>query len=89
MMMGVSAQNYKRVGKVFSASAKASHRTTTKDTLVTTFRYQTKDGKSYPIIVNITSGACYVWRISKRTNKPYKMYLNSDIKAAIAKELKK
>lgn len=58
-MMGAVAQtSYKRVGNTFSAAStsRASH---ARDTLVTRYIYQTKDGKSYPIVVNRISDAIF------------------------------
>lgn len=88
LTMGAAAQGYTRQGNTFKATTTHKASTATRDTIVTAFKYQTTDGTSHPIIVNKQSGACYIWRTSKKSGKPYKMYLKAEIKAAIAKELK-
>lgn len=64
-----------------------TRKTATRDTLVTKYNYQTQDGKSYPIIVNKQSGACYIWKISKN-GKGYRQYMDKEIKESICNELK-
>lgn len=77
------AQTLSRNGKVIMST---SH-TIKSDTIVSDFTYTTTDGKTYKVIVNKSSGACYIWKISKKTNRPYKQYLNKEIKAIICKQL--
>lgn len=52
----------------------------------TKYTWEDKEGNKYPIFVT-KNGACYVVRISKKTNKEYKQYLPKDIQETIKKEL--
>lgn len=63
------------------------HRTTGRDTIVTKYNYQARDGKTYSIVVNKKSGACYVWKISKN-GKGYRQYMTKEIKETICSEMK-
>lgn len=51
----------------------------TKDTLQTDYSWQDSKGVNYPIVVNKSSGRCYIWKTSSKTNKLYKMYLKEDV----------
>ena len=44
---------------------------------ITTFTYQMPD-KVYKVYKS-KSGAFYIWKVSKKTGKPYKMYLPKEI----------
>lgn len=61
--------------------------TAARDTIVTQYNYQTRDGKNYKIVLNKKSGACYIWKISKN-GKGYRQYMSQDVKAAICSEMK-
>ena len=64
---------------VLTANAQTFKAPTTKvytDT-TTTFIYQMPD-KVYKVYKS-KSGAFYIWKISKKTRKPYKMYLPKEI----------
>lgn len=81
MMSAIAfGQNVSRKGNTFSMSK------TIRDTLVTQFKYEDRAGKSYPIVVNKKTGACWVCRTSKN-GKFYRQYMNAEIKSAVCKEL--
>lgn len=71
----------KREGNTFKVeqTAKAS------DTK-TKYTWEDKKGNKYPIFIT-KKGACYVLRVSKKTNKEYKYYLPKDIQAQIKQEM--
>ena len=78
------AQNIVREGKTFkSVSSKSSK----KDTLMTSYRFEDSKGTLYPIIINKASGRCYVWKKSGKTGNMYKMYMKPEVSRQIAKEL--
>lgn len=77
-----SAQTVVREGKVFKSQGRS---TTAKDTLVTTYKWEA-GGVQYPIIVNKSTGSCYIWKKSKN-NKTYRMYMKSEVSQAICNEL--
>lgn len=70
-----------RKGNTFTRQRK-----TERDTLVTPYNFKAK-GKTYPIVINKYTGACYIWRKSK-TGKCYRQYMSKDIKETVCKELK-
>ncbi len=47
-------------------------------------KYPTKDGKRLPVMVG-AKGGWYVERVSAKTGKPYRMYLNDKQKAKCVK----
>ena len=49
----------------------------------TTFTYQMPD-KVYKVYKS-KSGAFYIWKVSKKTGKPYKMYLPKEIQIQMAR----
>lgn len=57
-----------------------------RDTLVTTYKYES-NGKTYPIVVNKKTGACYICKVSKN-GKWYRQYMGKEIKETICNELK-
>lgn len=63
-----------------------SSRSASKDTLVTKFTYEDSKGTSYKIIINRSSGRCYVWKKSGKTGKLYKQYMTEEISRQVAKE---
>ena len=78
------AQDYKRVGNKFIQQSTAI--SATRDTLVTD--YTIVIGKNeYQVIINKSTGSCYIWKISKRSGKWYKSYLKKELSMQIAKEL--
>lgn len=78
------AQNVVREGKTFKS---VSSRSSKKDTLLTSYRFEDSKGNMYPIIINKASGRCYIWKRSGKTGNMYKMYMKTDVSKQIAKEL--
>ena len=62
-------------------------KTTKESDTKTKFTWEDKEGNKYPIYIT-KRGACYIVRVSKKTNKEYKQYLPKEIQAQIKKELK-
>ena len=85
-VQNTNAQSVVRNGNTFKSASSSSSRTT-KDTLATKFEWEDSKGNKYPIIVNKSSGACYIWRKSAKTGKMYKSYLGADVSQAMCKEL--
>lgn len=80
----IQAQSVVRKGMTFkSVSSKSSK----KDTLMTSYRFEDSKGTLYPIIINKASGRCYVWKKSGKTGNMYKMYMKPEVSRQIAKEL--
>lgn len=63
--------------------APTRNRTQFTDT-TTTYTYKCPN-KTYKVYVSRT-GAYYIWKVSKRTNKVYKMYLPKDIQIAMGRK---
>ena len=70
-----------RYGDTFSVETTSVNQDTK-----TKYTWQDKDGNIYPIYIS-KKGACYVIKISKKTDKEYKYYLPKDVQEAIRKEL--
>lgn len=85
-VQNINAQSVVKIGNTFKSVSSSSSRTS-KDTLVTKFKWEDSKGNKYPIIVNKNSGACYIWRKSSKTGKMYKSYLGSKISQTVCKEL--
>jgi hypothetical protein len=81
--MSIQAQSVVKEGNTFKCVTKSSK----KDTLVTSFKFEDSKGKSYPIIINKANGHCYVWRVSQKTGKPYPQPMKEEISIAVCKEL--
>ena len=71
----------KRVNDTFRVE-----QTTKESDTKTKFTWEDKEGIKYPIYIT-KKGACYIIKISKKTNKVYKQYLPKEIQAQIKKEL--
>lgn len=89
MLLSLSVNNSSaqvvRDGKIFK---QVSNKQKAKaDTLVTTFEFQDSKGTKYPIIINKSSGRCYIWKTSSKSGKLYKSYMKEEISREIAKEL--
>ena len=81
----IYAQSVVRNGNTFKVES--SGRSVSKaDTLVTKFFFEDTKGNKYPIILNKKSGACYVWKVSKKSGKYYKQYMTAEISQQVAKE---
>lgn len=78
----INAQEIKREGKVFSKEV-----TQKAKPIDTGYLWEDSKGNQYPIMINPNSGACYIIRISKKTGKEYKQYMDTEISQQIAKEL--
>ena len=57
-----------------------------KDT-TTTYTYKMTD-KTYKVFKS-KSGAFYIWKVSKKTSKPYKMYLPKEIQIKMGRKYEK
>lgn len=79
------AQPFTRNGKTFKQNTTKG--TAKKDTLLTSYTFEDSKGISYPIVINRSSGRCYIWKKSSKTGKLYKMYMKEEISRQIAKEL--
>ena len=77
-----SSQTIVRDGKVFKSQGRSTHKA---DTLVTSFKFEA-GGVQYPIIINKSTGSCYIWKKS-RNNKMYRQYMKPEVSEQIAKEL--
>lgn len=53
----------------------------------TEYTWEDKKGVKYPIFIS-KKGACYIKKISSKTGKEYKQYLQKEIQETIRKELK-
>lgn len=79
------AQSFTRNGRTFKQTSTKG--TAKKDTLLTSYTFEDSKGISYPIVINRSSGRCYIWKKSGKTYKLYKMYMKEEISRQIAKEL--
>ena len=79
------AQSFTRNGKTFKQTSTKG--TAKKDTLLTSYTFEDSKGISYPIVINRSSGRCYIWKKSSKTGKLYKMYMKEEISRQVAKEL--
>lgn len=61
--------------------------TATYQTTKTKYIWEDKNGTKYPVYIS-KKGACYIIKVSKKTNKEYKQYLPKDVQETIKKELK-
>lgn len=52
----------------------------------TTFVWQDKKGKEYPVYMSST-GSCFIVRISSNTGKEYRSYLGPEVSQQICKKL--
>lgn len=60
--------------------------TTKESDTQTKYTWEDKNGNKYPIFIT-KKGTCYVFKISKKTNKEYKYYLPKKVQETIKKEL--
>ena len=77
-----TSQTIERNGKVFVSKGRSTHKA---DTLVTDYKFEA-NGTQYPIIINKSTGSCYIWKKSKN-NKMYKQYMKPEVSQQIAREL--
>ena len=52
----------------------------------TTFTWQDRKGKEYPVYISST-GSCFTIRISSKTGKEYRSYLGPEVSQEICKKL--
>jgi len=83
-MNNSNAQDVVREGKVFKSKGNNKH-THKKDTLVTSFKWEA-GGVQYPIIINRSSGSCYIWK-KRKDGTVYPMYMKPEVSQQIAREL--
>lgn len=67
-----------------SSSSRETHK---EDTLLTKFIYQDSKGDKYPIIVDKSSGKCYIWKKSSQTGRTYKVCMDAEVSRAVCKKL--
>ena len=82
--VGVQAQSVVRNGNTFESATSSK---TKADTLLTAYKFEDSKGIQYPIIINKTSGRCWIWKKSGKTGKMYKQYLNEEVFKAVCSEL--
>lgn len=75
--------SYKQEGKTF-ISVKT---TSSFNPIPTGYTWKIED-KSYPIYMGNT-GSCFIMKISKKTNKPYRYYLPKEVSQTVCKALGK
>lgn len=72
---------YSRQNKTFSATKVSDNKPEQTD-----YKWEDSKGNEYPIYIT-SNGACYIIRISKKTNKEYKQYLPKEVSIEICREL--
>lgn len=81
--LDAKAQSYKRSGNTFEqVSTKNTSNTATK----TIYTWADSKGKKYPIFIT-KNGRCFVNKVSSKTGKEYKYYLEEKISKEICDEL--
>lgn len=77
------AQTYKVEGNTY----KSTQSTQVSDTdILTPYRWEDKDGQSYPIYLS-KNGRSYIIRTSKKTGNDYRKYLPEDVSRDICKKM--
>lgn len=79
-----SPAKVERNGKVFSQKSVKKAKT---EPVVTDFQWEDSKGNQYPILVNPDSGRCYVVKVSGKTGKEYKQYLDAEVAKQVCKEV--
>ena len=77
------AQSYERKGNNFE---QISIRNTSSTAIKTAYTWTDSKGNKYPVFVT-KNGRCFVNKVSSKTGKEYKYYLEEDISEEICKEL--
>lgn len=80
----VNAQEVKREGNTFSFVSNGRSKAP-KDTLQTQYDFADSKGNHYPIVINKSSGRCYIWKTSSKTGKLYKQYMKEEISREVCK----
>lgn len=73
-----------RNGKVFSQKSVKKAKI---EPVVTDFQWEDFKGNIYPILVNPNSGRCFVIKVSGKTGKEYKQYLDAEVAKQVCKEV--
>ena len=79
-----SPAKVERNGKVFSQKSVKKAKT---EPVVTDFQWEDSKGNQYPILVNPDSGRCFVIKVSGKTGKEYKQYLDAEVAKQVCKEI--
>ena len=79
----IYSQNFKREGTTFVSTKTA---TVKSEPTKTRFTWKDSKGQEYPIYISST-GSCFIIKVSSKTNKEYRMYLNPELSQQICKEL--
>lgn len=85
MAFSAKGQSVVRDGKNFKQEKKATHKRTA-DTLVTPYTFEDGKGAKHQIIINKSSGRCWIWKQSRNGNM-YKQYMKEDVARTVAKEM--
>lgn len=85
IMLTVSVMNLSAEVSREGNNFRVESTSTAKDTQ-TKYTWEDKEGNKYPIYIT-KKGACYILRISKKTNKEYKYYLPKEVQEQIKQEL--
>lgn len=84
-VQNINAQNVVREGNTFKFANNSSK--AKGDTLLTSFTFEDSKGLQYPIIINKSTGRCWIWKKSSKTGKMYRQYMKEEISKAVCKEL--
>lgn len=84
MLASPSYAQVVREGMTFKTAKTAKAKA---DTIVTAYSFEDSKGNKYPIVVNKSTGRCYIWKKSGKTGRMYKQYMKPEISQAIYKEL--
>ena len=92
VLMGIctmgAAQNsdakIQRNGNVFSSTKQSKAKV---EPMATTFQWEDAKGVQYPIWVNPNSGRCFIIKVSGKTGKEYKQYLDAEVAKQVCKEV--
>jgi hypothetical protein len=81
----IYAQNVIKEGNTFKKEIKTNRNTTKNKTI---YFWEDSKGIKYPIYLS-KNNACYIKKISKKTGKEYKYYLDKEISKQIIKQISK
>ena len=83
----IKAQNFSIDGNTYIENKKET--TIEKgNTQKTPYNYCDTKGNIYPIYININSGRCFIYKVSNRTFKEYKKYLEPEMARNICRKMK-
>lgn len=78
------AQSFNRKGNTFEQVA--SKKSSATPAIKTAYTWKDNKGADYPIYIT-QNGRCFVNKVSGKTGKEYKYYLNEEISKTVCKEL--